>query len=394
MLGGLPHELYVIALSSFLFSMGKSMTAPILTLHMKEVGATVFQIGSILSIQAGLLIVLRIPFTLIARRIGEKRVLALAFISESAAMFVYGWAPKAIWFWSIPVIQLIATGTFFQLIISITSNLAPLHRQGEAIGKHMTIMSLAGFLGPALCSIMVRNLSFRQIFFTSFTFPLIGLALFWFFTKGLGMNGAEIPTRQTPTLNSLKKIIYNRNMAVLAIIRSLYSTSNHTFLTLFSLYAVNQLGFQVSQVAILFSALGVSKTVIRIPAGSLSDLLGSKRVLLATYIFIVLDFVSLAFFKNFVMVGVSIVFFGAVWGSRAVVEWATVSSLVEPEMKTLAVGALESFWDFGAAFGSFFAGLLSGFLPVPTIILLMAGLNLPSIPTILLLKEKRHEREI
>jgi predicted MFS family arabinose efflux permease len=373
--------------------MGKSMTAPILTLHMKEVGATVFQIGSILSIQAGLLLLLRIPFTLIARRIGEKRVLALAFLSESAAMLVYGWAPKPIWFWSIPIIQIIATGTFFQLLISFTSNLAPLHRQGEAIGKHMTIMSIAGFLGPALCSILVKSLNYRQIFYISFTFPLIGLALFWFFTKGLGLNGAEIPISLAPTMDSLKNIIYNRNMVVLSIIRGLYSTSNHIFLTLFSLYAVNQLGFQVSQVAILFSALGVSKTIIRIPAGSLSDLLGSKRVLLATYIFIVLDYVALAFYKNFVMVGVSVVFFGAVWGSRAVVEWAAVSSIVEPEMKTLAVGAIESFWDFGAAFGGFFAGLLSGFLPVSTILLLLAGLNLPSIPIIMLLKEKKHEHE-
>jgi MFS family permease len=144
----------------------------------------------------------------------------------------------------------------------------------------------------------------------------------------------------------------------------------------------------------LFSILGVSKTIIRIPAGSLSDLLGSRRVLLVTYLFIVLDFISLAIFKNFVMVVVSVIFFGAVWGSRAVVEWATITSLVEPEMKTLAVGTLESFWDFGAAFGSFLAGLLSGFLPVSTIMLLMAGLNIPSIPTIMLLKEKKHEREI
>lgn len=361
---------------------------------MKEVGATVFQIGSILSLQSGLLILLRIPFTLIARRIGEKRVIALAFISESAAMLMYGWAPKPIWFWCIPVIQVIATGTFFQLVISITSNLAPLHRQGEAIGKHLTIMSLAGFLGPALCSVMVKNLSFRQIFYTSFMFPLIGLVLFWFLTKSLSVNGIEIPSRHTPTLNSLKKILYNKNMAVLAFIRSLYSISNHTFHTLFSIYAVNQLGFKVSQVAILFSILGVSKTIIRIPAGSLSDLLGSRRVLIVTYLFIVLDFFLLAIFKNFYMVVVSVILFGAVWGSRAVVEWATISSLVEPEMKTLAVGTLESFWDFGAAFGSFLAGLLSGVLPISTIMLLMAGLNIPSIPTIMLLKEKKREREI
>jgi predicted MFS family arabinose efflux permease len=370
------------------------MTAPILTLHMKDVGTTLVQIGGILSLQSGLLILLRIPLTLIARRVGEKKVLALAFISESAALLIYGWAPKPIWFWTVPAVRLFATGTFFQLIISIVSNLAPMNRQGEAIGKHMTIMSFASFLGPVICSILLSSMVYRQIFYISFIFPLVGLGLFWFFIRSLSMTGSEIPADMTPTMNSFKKLISNKNMKVLAFIRSLYSTSNHTFFTLFSLYAVNQLGFQASQVALLFSVLGVSKTIVRIPAGYLSDQLGRKRVLLVTFTAIILVFISLALFTDYVFIVFSIIFFGATWGSRAVVEWATLTSLVEPEMKTLAVGVLESFWDLGAAIGSFLAGIISVFLPIPLIMMLMAGLNAPSLPAILLMNEKKHEGEI
>ena len=70
-------------------------------------------------------------------------------------------------------------------------------------------------------------------------------------------------------------------------------------------------------------------------------------------------------------------------------EWAALTTQVRPEVKNLAMGFMEGFWDLGAAAGSLLAGLLSGLLPVPTIMLLMAGLNVPALPAILLIREKK-----
>jgi predicted MFS family arabinose efflux permease len=53
------------------------------------------------------------------------------------------------------------------------------------------------------------------------------------------------------------------------------------------------------------------------------------------------------------------------------------------------MGFMEAFWDLGAAAGSFLAGILSGFLAVPAIMLIMAGLNAPALPAIMLIKEKK-----
>jgi len=389
LLGGLPTSFYVVALSGFLFNMGASVTSPILTLHMRAVGATVLQIGSILSLQSALLILLRIPLTLMARRVGEKRMLALAFLSESAAQLLYGLADSPAWFWVIPAVQVLATGTFFQLATAINSNLAPESKQGEALGRHMTIMSIPSFLGPAICGLLVSSLGYRRMFYVSFTFPLVGLALFWFFTRGLRLAGTEVPARQTPTVDSLRALTANRNVAILAFIRALYSTGNNTFQTLFSLYAVTQLGFQANQVAALFSAMGVANTAVKIPIGSLTDRIGRKQVLLATFTVVVLVYIALAAFTGYAAVAAAVILFGAAWGSRATVEWAALTSLVKPEMKTLAVGFMEGFWDLGAAAGSLLAGVLSGFLPVPTIMLLMAALNAPTLPAILLMREKK-----
>jgi DHA1 family multidrug resistance protein-like MFS transporter len=389
LLGGLPLGFYVVAFSGFLFHMGASVVSPILPLHMRDVGATVFQIGSIFSLQAALLVLLRVPLTLVARRVGEKRMLALAFLSESAALLMYGVAPSPAFFWAIPAVQVLATGTFFQLVTAINSNLAPEERQGEALGRHMTIMSIPSFLGPALCGLIVSSLGYRRMFYVSFMFPLAGLALFWLFTRDLSLAGTEVPARQTPTAGSLRGLIANRNFTALAFIRVLYSTGNNTFNTLFSLYAVNQLGFQASHVAALFSGMGVANTAIKIPVGSFSDRVGRKQALLATFAVIILVFIALARFTGYAPIAVAVVLYGAAWGSRATLEWAALTTQVRPEVKNLAMGFMEGFWDLGAAAGGLLAGLLSGLLPVPTIMLLMAGLNVPALPAILLIREKK-----
>ena len=369
--------------------MGASMVSPILTLHMRQVGATVFQIGSILSLQSALLVILRIPFTLTAQRIGIKRMLTVAFISESLALLLYGLVPSPTWLWVIPIVQVFATGSFFQLVTAINSNLAPTERQGEAMGRHMTLMSVPSIIGPAVTGLLVSSLGYRNLFFVSTFFPLLGLIIFLIFTRDLNPTGSVVPSHQIPTGESLRRLVSKRDFVILAFIRTLYSTSNNTFNTLFSLYAVNQLGFEASQVATLFSAMGLANTSIKIPVGALSDRVGRKRMLLVSFTLIILVYVALATFTEYTLLAVTVMIFGAAWGSRATVEWAALTSSVTPEVKTLAVGFMENFWDLGAAAGSFLAGLLSGFLPVPTIMLLMAGLNVPSIPAIINMSEKK-----
>lgn len=386
--GGLPPEFYVISFSGFMFHMGTSVTVPILTLHMQDVGASVFQIGTILSMQALLLTVLRLPLTLLARRVGEKKMLSMAFIAQAAAQMLMGWAPTPRWFYAAPVMRIIATGTFFQLATALNSNLAPLERQGEAMGRHMTIMSVATFIGPALCSLIVNSLGYRHVFYVSSLFPLMGLLLFFCCTPGVKTEGIEVPRHETPSLGSMRKLFGSRNVVALTIIRTLYSTSNNTSSTLFSLYAVNTLGFDPASVALLFSVMGVANTAVKVPAGAVSDRVGRKKVLLATFSTIVLVYITLSFARVYPLVAAAVVVFGATWGTRATVEWAFLTRLVEPEVKNIAVSYMESFWDLGSALGSFLAGALSGFLPMPTIYLLLAGMNLPALPAILMMEEE------
>jgi len=152
---------------------------------------------------------------------------------------------------------------------------------------------------------------------------------------------------------------------------------------------VDQLGFSPSLVALLFSAVGFANTLIKLPAGRISDRVGRKNLLLVAFGVIVIDYVAIAYARNIIPLAVSLIVFGACWGTRAVTEWSFLASTVPPETKTLAMSYLSTFWGLGSTVGSMIAGISAGVLPFPTIFLLAAIINIPAIPSIYAMKNPK-----
>jgi predicted MFS family arabinose efflux permease len=388
-MGGLPVRFYAVSLAGFLWEMGLFMTQPILTLHYLNLGSSILFIGFIIGLQAFLLIFLRLPLTIVATRVGERRMLALSFIAQTLQLVLIGLADSPAWLYFIPIVQLLATGTFFQLITSMNSNQAPAERQGDALGRHMTIVSAGMFLGPALCGLLVEPLGYSRVFLVASLFPLAGLVILMKTTRGVVYSGRIVRRQELPSLKSLRALIGQRNVTILALIRTLYSTSNNLFLTLFSIYAVKSLGFEPALVALLYSVQGVTNAFVKVPAGWASDRWGRKAVLLVTFFGVILAYVGYALLTAYPLIAATMLFFGACWGARAVTEWAFLTAIVPAKSKTIAIGYMESFWDIGSSVGSLFAGVAVGILPYQTIFLLLAALNLPAIPSIFLMKEEK-----
>ena len=384
----MPGSFYAVAFAGFLWEMSLFMTQPILTLHYLNIGASILFIGLLLGLQAFLLIFLRLPLTILATRVGERRMLALSFAAQALQLALIGFAPSPVWLYIIPVVQLVAAGTFFQLITAMNSGQAPPDRQGDALGRHMTIVSAGMFLGPALCGVLVGPLGYPRVFLVASLLPLAGLGLLLRVTKDLGA-GRNLRNHEVPSLKSLKALLGQRNIIALAVIRTLYSTSNNLFLTLFSIYAVNSLGFDPSLVAVLYSIQGVANAFVKVPMGWASDKWGRKKVLLVTFTGIIFCYVGFAMLTAYPLVATVMLFFGGCWGARAVTEWAFLAVIVPPESRTIAIGYMESFWDIGGSAGSLLAAVAVGILPYQTIFLLLAALNLPALPSILLMREER-----
>ncbi|MFP3951988.1 MAG: MFS transporter [Candidatus Bathyarchaeia archaeon] len=133
---------------------------------------------------------------------------------------------------------------------------------------------------------------------------------------------------------------------------------------------------------------GFSNSLARLPAGSLSDRIGRKKPMTFAFALLVATYLVLASTESPIIFGVALAMYGVGWGTRAVSEWALLTDLVEPEIKTIAISYLSSVFGLGSTLGSIVAGVLAAAIPMPLVFLLAAGINLSAIPGILAIKSE------
>jgi len=386
MINGLPRSLYIVSVAAFMFQLARFLTQPIFTLYIIDLGASILQVGVILSIQSFLLIVLRIPLTVLAQKIGRSRMILVTFTVQATVPILYFLAETPTWLYFIPFYEVIATGSFHQLFLTMVSDMAPSTRQGDALGRYMASFSMGMFIGPIITSALIAVINYRQLFLVSAVFPAMGLAIIQRYSSKLGMKktsvGSNIQSNNPSTYSSLKTVHRERNVLVLSIIRTTYAMSNSMFTTIFAIYAVQHLEYSPSLVALLFSVIGFSQAVVKIPAGRISDRVGRKKLLLITFGGIILVYFLISNIRGLIILSVALVLFGACWGTRAVTEWTLLANTVSTETKPIAISYLSIFWGVGATVGSVFAGISAQVLPYPLIFVLMALINVPAIPSI------------
>ena len=376
-----PREFYTISVGGFLFNLTPFIVQPILSLRGLELGASLLQLGLILSIQGISVALLRIPLTIIAQKVGDDTMILICFLARSMTYVLYYVAPSYQWFFFIPLCDVVATALFFPLTISRASNMMPQTRQGEALGQATMIMWMGMFIGPLITSALVLVIGLREVFLCAAPFPIIGMILFLLSSRRKGVDDTRNrpPTHRPAILGSLKILLRDRTITILATVRTFYFISNAIFMALFSVHAVEHLMLSPSLVALLFSTQGFVNSFIKLPAGRLADSFGRERMLLLTYAIIILDYIGIAYVNDFNGLFVLLVVFGGGWGTRAVVEWSLLTTLVRREMKTMAVSYLENFSFVGSTLGSALAGLAASVMPFSSIFLLAALVNVPAL---------------
>ncbi len=388
-MSGFNRRLYALMLTATSFILSWTVIQPVFSLYALNVGADLVQVGVIYSLMSFFPLVLRIPMSVLAERIGRKRMLVAGMVITITASIFYSVAKSYVQILIITLYNSLATGSFNQVAMSTVSDLAPPDEQGDALGRYLTFLGLGMLIGPAMCSILVDFMSYGQLFLLSALFPAIGLGLLLLYPPEAPKRDREqSEDQEIGTVESLKMIFRNRNVVLLSYCRASFSTSQAIFLALFSIYAVEKLGIKESTLALLFTIRGFSNTISRFPAGRISDRIGRRIPMLVSYGLLVVSFTIIAFYESITMLGIALVLYGLCWGTRAVSEWAFLTDLVEPNIKTLSISYLSSVFGFGSTLGSIASGWLATIFPYSTLFLLGAVLNLGTIPAILAMKKR------
>jgi predicted MFS family arabinose efflux permease len=387
---GYSIRFYALMLSATTFVLNFTLIQPIYSLFLIGKGITVVQLGVLLSIQNFIPLILRIPMSVLVERFGRIRSMIVGLIVGGISSILFIYAQSYSQLLLVIAFGSLTTSSFNQTAMSTVSDAAPPMKQGDAMGRYLTFLAIGMLIGPAVCSRLVGSIGYSGLYWIAAVVPVIGVLLLVF------MAPQNIRERQKKeedknsigAMESIKMILRNKNVILLSVCRVSFSSAQAIFLALFSIYAVEQLGFSEATVALLFTVRGFANTLARYPAGRISDKIGRKPLLLAGFGFLVVSYTMIAYTKSVLMLSIALALYGLCWGTRAVSEWAYLTDLVEPEIKTISISYLSSVFSLGSTIGSVAAGALTLILPYSSIFMIGAALNLAAIPAILGIKKK------
>ncbi len=351
-------DLYLLMLTSFIFSMSINAVRPIQPLFIIETGATNVELGLILAVSSMVGLVSRIPLSILAEKIGRRTMMMISSLIQSISLASFAFINDVVWFYPIMILQAMVMGLFAPSAVSLAIEMTSLDRIGRVMGLYYTAFGLGQFVGPLLSSLLTNYLNLRYMFLVISIVPLLGLLPQLKSTRNVkkGFVEKKVSKKNRDVMNSFKRILRSRNVIGLCLSRITFSFSAAIIATLLSIWGKNELGFTTSMISILFAARGATNTLIRMPFGRIVDMIGTKKPILLAFSLAAIALLIFSGFTDFTFILIAMCIYGLAWGMRIIPDTAILKTSVRSEDTTLAFAILMSMFAMGSSIGSFVAG--------------------------------------
>jgi predicted MFS family arabinose efflux permease len=360
--------------TTFAFYVGGEMIAPIFPLYALDVGATLVEVGLLLSVLSFVTMMVMIPFGTAGRSLGAERLMLVSCSLYVASLVLYYLASSVWWMLIAVVLNGLATGSFGPLAASTVLNLADPETRGDVSGKYYSSIGLAMFVGPFITSVLIRFLDYRLFFLTVLFFPISCILPVLKLKSNSDDERYRVNTKhgfetgKNRTMNEIVRLLLQRIVLVLLVITFLFSVCEGWFRTLFPVYGQRELLFSASAISVLFAFFGGVNALTRIPSGRLSDIIGRKKPLLLSLFMYVVAFTIFAQIGQFSLLVIGMIVYGAASGLRVPPSSALLADNIESRGLPVVVAFLWMAADLGLAVGAGTAGYMGTMLSFPTII--------------------------
>ncbi|MGA7546365.1 MAG: MFS transporter [Methyloceanibacter sp.] len=212
----------------------------------------------------------------------------------------------------------------------IASSVADEHR-GKAFGLEGIGDNLGAFLGPLLAVFLLGYLGaeMRLIFLLAIVPGLIA----FFMVALVREPPAETatPTKTEITLRYLPKA-YWKYLLVIA----LFGLGNSS--TSFLILQTQAVGVSLDKTILIYAAFNFVAAVVSYPAGSLSDMLGRRMILLVAFMIFFLTYLGFALTENILVIALLFILYGAFQGIFRSVGKALATDLVPERLRASGIG--------------------------------------------------------
>jgi MFS family permease len=358
---GLPRNVWAVGLTSFFMDISSEMVINILPLFLANVlGVQTSIIGLIEGIAEAIASLLKLFSGWLSDKLGGRKWLAvtgytLSAITKPLFLFANSWVMVAGVRWADRVGKGIRTAPRDALVAdSVTKE-----TRGLAFGFHRAMDTAGAMVGITIAMLVVWLAQENSLDLSKSTFHavvLISLLPAFLAVLSLVVGAKDVPVigqRQAPKF-SLRGM--GAPFIVFLIIVGIFTLGNSA--DAFLILRAQSLGISVTGILIMLAMFNLIYSLVSTPAGSLSDRIGRRRLIIGGWLVYAAIYLGFALAQAAWQVWVLYVAYGLYYGMAFGTANALVADLVPEHLRGTAYGTYNATIGFLAFPASFIAGLL------------------------------------
>lgn len=331
------QNVVLLGLVSFFSDISTEMVYPIIPLYLTSFfGATPALVGVIEGIAESIAAILKVFSGYITDKYKKKK--KIAFCGYAAGV-VYKLllilAGSWIGILLARVIDRIGKGIRTAPRDVMVSESAEAGHMGKAFGIHKALDMAGSAIGILIAFFLLskykNNVSYKFLFIISIIPAILGLIMFLFIQE---KQGERKRSWKEPFWQNINKLDRQLKLYLLVAFLFTLGNSSNTFLLL----RAKSVGFNDTSVIFLYFIYNITASILAVPLGKLSDIIGRKKLLVTGYIVFAAVYMFFAFALNMTIIVTAFILYGVYTALTTGVERAFISEISPSELKGTMLG--------------------------------------------------------
>lgn len=266
-----------LCLAVLVSMIGFGLIIPLLPIYGRQLGASGFTLGLLTSLFAITRSITSYPGGLLADKLGRKKLIVTGLFIYTVVMFLFGVATDLYHLLLLRACQGAASGIVWPVAATMVADIVQSKDRGKAMGIFSMMWDAGIAVGPVLGGLLAAAFTIAVPFFVCSGLALISALLV---LKRVEETHTTSEPEELP-VTPLEGLSFHRlsliGICITGFVASFAMGLIHPIL---SLFGDEVIGLNEAAIGIVFGIMGVTRFVVKPPAGSLADNIGRKIVIL------------------------------------------------------------------------------------------------------------------
>lgn len=337
--------LFSIAIALVMF--GETIYGSFLNLFLRDLQWEYMEIGVFFFVFSLTGMLVSIPAGYISDRIG-RNILTVSLFILAAVVFSYTLAQTRSQLLLLRALHGAISGFMFPIARAYVMDKTTEENRGQAMGTFVLITTLAGMAAPLIGGFLRDQTgNFSILFYIGAIFPV--LAALFLLTRvrdmgtGFAVQKMELPTRE---------LISNKVFLTILLMFGMLYFATGILAPILGIFAVEELGMSTTLLGTLFTLMTPLYAVSQFVAGSISDRLGRKRLLVYPLFIYAVAVLVAGLSRNYWLFFIMYLGVGIGAAPYATVAYSLTGDVVRPKLRGTASGAIIAVGSLGTMIGN------------------------------------------